>query len=133
MVDGAVARYLDCGIFDHGFARLHGGGCRRDVLVAFTWKGRGLCPSTRSGCSRCSRGGTAGSPSTTRWWSSRRSRRGGAADLIRDARAGGPRSIRVFRKNDKTWCRNTFSAAPESTYATGTHLLRSGELVGWIV
>ena len=45
MVDGAVARYLDCGIFENGFARLHCGGCRRDVLVAFSCKGRGLCPS----------------------------------------------------------------------------------------
>ncbi|MEX1245853.1 MAG: transposase [Thermoanaerobaculia bacterium] len=45
MVDGAVARYLDCGIFESGFARLHCGGCRRDVLVAFSCKGRGLCPS----------------------------------------------------------------------------------------
>jgi len=44
-VDGAVARYLDCGIFENGFARLHCGGCRRDVLVAFSCKGRGLCPS----------------------------------------------------------------------------------------
>lgn len=45
MVDGAVARYLDCGIFENGFARLHCDGCRRDVLVAFSCKGRGLCPS----------------------------------------------------------------------------------------
>ena len=45
MVDGAVARYLECGIFENGFARLHCGGCRRDVLVAFSCKGRGLCPS----------------------------------------------------------------------------------------
>jgi ribosomal protein S27E len=44
-VDGAIARYLDCGILENGFARVRCGDCRKDVLVAFSCKGRGLCPS----------------------------------------------------------------------------------------
>jgi len=44
LVDEAVARYLDCGIWDLGFARVK---CREspEDLLAFSWKGRGLCPS----------------------------------------------------------------------------------------
>jgi hypothetical protein len=42
---GGGGSVSDCGIFENGFARLHCGGCRRDVLVAFSCKGRGLCPS----------------------------------------------------------------------------------------
>jgi hypothetical protein len=44
-VDGVVARYLDCGILENGFARVRCAGCRHDMLVAFSCKGRGLCPS----------------------------------------------------------------------------------------
>ncbi len=44
-VDGVVARYLDCGILENGFARVRCAGCRNDMLVAFSCKGRGLCPS----------------------------------------------------------------------------------------
>jgi len=44
-VDGAIARYLDCGILENGFARVRCGECRKDMLVAFSCKGRGLCPS----------------------------------------------------------------------------------------
>ncbi len=44
-VDGAIARYLDCGILENGFARVRCGDCRKDMLVAFSCKGRGLCPS----------------------------------------------------------------------------------------
>jgi hypothetical protein len=37
--------YLRCGLLEYGFARLHCDACQRDVLVAFSCKGRGLCPS----------------------------------------------------------------------------------------
>ena len=43
--DQAVARYLDCGIWDNGFARIRCDACRHEMLVAFSCKQRGLCPS----------------------------------------------------------------------------------------
>ena len=36
---------LDCGILANGFARVHCASCGRDELVAFSCKGRGVCPS----------------------------------------------------------------------------------------
>jgi hypothetical protein len=44
-VEPAVHRYLDCGIFDHGVARIRCPDCRHEFLVAFSCKLRGLCPS----------------------------------------------------------------------------------------
>ncbi|MGB6367547.1 MAG: transposase zinc-binding domain-containing protein [Thermoanaerobaculia bacterium] len=44
-VEPAVCRYLDCGIFDHGVARIRCTECRHEFLVAFSCKLRGLCPS----------------------------------------------------------------------------------------
>jgi hypothetical protein len=44
-VDGVVARYLECGILDHGFARIRCPECKKELLLAFCCKGRGLCPS----------------------------------------------------------------------------------------
>ena len=41
----AFERYLECGIFAHGFARSRCGDCGHDFLVAFSCKGRGVCPS----------------------------------------------------------------------------------------
>ena len=41
----AFERYLECGIFAHGFARARCGDCGHDFLVAFSCKGRGVCPS----------------------------------------------------------------------------------------
>ena len=38
-------RYLDCGILAHGFARARCGQCGHDFLIAFSCKGRGVCPS----------------------------------------------------------------------------------------
>ncbi|NIV49573.1 MAG: hypothetical protein GWN46_23635, partial [Gammaproteobacteria bacterium] len=38
-------RYLECGILAHGFARARCSTCRQDFLVAFSCKGRGICPS----------------------------------------------------------------------------------------
>ncbi|MGH9460217.1 MAG: transposase zinc-binding domain-containing protein [Vicinamibacteria bacterium] len=43
--DTAVARYLDCGVFESGFARVVCPSCRWEFLVALSCKGRGLCPS----------------------------------------------------------------------------------------
>ena len=43
--DQEVARYLDCGIWDNGFARICCDACRHEMLVAFSCKQRGLCPS----------------------------------------------------------------------------------------
>jgi hypothetical protein len=40
-----VARYLDCGVWDSGFARVKCRTCPQEFLVAFSCKGRGLCPS----------------------------------------------------------------------------------------
>ena len=37
--------YLKCGILAHGFARAHCCECRKDFLIAFSCKGRGICPS----------------------------------------------------------------------------------------
>ena len=44
-MESAVQRYLDCGIFDHGVARVRCGECSHELLVAFSCKLRGLCPS----------------------------------------------------------------------------------------
>ena len=41
----AFAKYLECGIFAHGFARARFGDCGHDYFVAFSCKGRGVCPS----------------------------------------------------------------------------------------
>jgi hypothetical protein len=38
-------KYLECGIFAHGFARARCDDCGHDFLVAFSCKGRGVCPS----------------------------------------------------------------------------------------
>jgi len=41
----AFEKYLECGIFAHGFARARCDDCGHDFLVAFSCKGRGVCPS----------------------------------------------------------------------------------------
>ena len=41
----AFAKYLECGIFAHGFARARCDDCGHDYFVAFSCKGRGVCPS----------------------------------------------------------------------------------------
>ena len=44
-VEQAFRKYLECGIFAHGFARVRCDDCAHDYLVAFACKGRGVCPS----------------------------------------------------------------------------------------
>ena len=44
-VERELRAYLDCGILARGFLRLHCDGCGHDRLLAFSCKGRGLCPS----------------------------------------------------------------------------------------
>ena len=44
-MDEVVARYLDGGIWQSGFARVRCRRCPEEFLVAFSCKGRGLCPS----------------------------------------------------------------------------------------
>ncbi len=43
--DDVVARYLDCGDWNSGFARVRCGECAEEFLLAFSCKQRGLCPS----------------------------------------------------------------------------------------
>ncbi|MFY0579741.1 transposase zinc-binding domain-containing protein [Cystobacter fuscus] len=43
------ARYLECGVLAHGFARVRCESCKDELPVAFSCKGRGVCPpATRS-------------------------------------------------------------------------------------
>jgi len=44
-VERDFARYLACGVLAYGFARLACAGCRAEVLVPFSCKSRGVCPS----------------------------------------------------------------------------------------
>jgi ribosomal protein S27E len=44
-VEKAFRKYLECGIFAHGFARVRCDDCGDDFLVAFSCKGRAICPS----------------------------------------------------------------------------------------
>ena len=44
-VEKAFRKYLECGIFADGFARARCDDCGHDCLVAFSCKGRGVCPS----------------------------------------------------------------------------------------
>ena len=41
----AFERYIACGDFSRGFIRCHCDACAHDVLVPFSCKGRGVCPS----------------------------------------------------------------------------------------
>ena len=38
-------RYLECGILAHGFARARCADCGHDFIIAYSCKGRGVCPS----------------------------------------------------------------------------------------
>ncbi|HUP32904.1 MAG TPA: transposase zinc-binding domain-containing protein, partial [Gaiellaceae bacterium] len=39
--EAAAYAFLDCGIFEHGFARVRCDGCRSEYLVAFSCQHRG--------------------------------------------------------------------------------------------
>ena len=44
-VDRELAAYLRCGLLAHGFARVRCQACADEILVAFSCKRRGICPS----------------------------------------------------------------------------------------
>jgi hypothetical protein len=44
-VQNAFREYLRCGILAHGFARAYCSACGHDFLIAFSCKGRDICPS----------------------------------------------------------------------------------------
>ena len=44
-VRGELERYLRCGLLSEGFVRVYCATCKDDLLVAFSCKGRGICPS----------------------------------------------------------------------------------------
>ena len=44
-VEKELRGYLKCGIFSYGFVRCHCDACGHDMLVAFSCKNRGICPS----------------------------------------------------------------------------------------
>ncbi|RKH68791.1 hypothetical protein D7X96_16365 [Corallococcus interemptor] len=44
-VERDFARYLECGVLAHGFARVRCESCKDELRVAFSCKGRGVCPS----------------------------------------------------------------------------------------
>ena len=44
-VEQELLRYLDCGILAKGFARVRCAACGDELLVAFSCKNRGVCPS----------------------------------------------------------------------------------------
>ena len=44
-VEREFREFLRCGVLAHGFARFRCTDCQRELLVAFSCKGRGFCPS----------------------------------------------------------------------------------------
>lgn len=44
-IERELAEYLRCGILAHGFARVRCTTCHEEIVVAFSCKRRGLCPS----------------------------------------------------------------------------------------
>jgi hypothetical protein len=44
-VERELAEYLRCGILAHGFARVRCQACNDEILVAFSCKRLGICPS----------------------------------------------------------------------------------------
>ncbi len=44
-VEREFRRYLECGVLAHGSARARCSACGHDFLIAFSCKGRGVCPS----------------------------------------------------------------------------------------
>ncbi len=48
VVEKTVERFLDCGIFRHGFARIRCPDCCHEYLLAFSCKTRYFCPSCQA-------------------------------------------------------------------------------------
>ncbi len=44
-VELAFRKFLDCGVIERGFARVACASCHYEILVPFSCKARGLCPS----------------------------------------------------------------------------------------
>jgi hypothetical protein len=44
-VERELREFLTCGVMARGFARFRCSGCKREILIAFSCKGRGFCPS----------------------------------------------------------------------------------------
>lgn len=44
-IDSTFENYLGCGILAKGFACAHCNCCNKDFFIAFSCKGRGICPS----------------------------------------------------------------------------------------
>jgi hypothetical protein len=44
-IDREFQKYLECRILAKGFAHAHCEGCQKDFFIAFSCKGRGVCPS----------------------------------------------------------------------------------------
>ena len=44
-IERDLRRFLECGILAYGFARVYCDHCGRDYLLAYSCKGRGICPS----------------------------------------------------------------------------------------
>ncbi|HWU85828.1 MAG TPA: transposase zinc-binding domain-containing protein [Kofleriaceae bacterium] len=62
-VERELAEYLRCGVLAHGFARVRCTTCHEEIVVAFSCKRRGLCPSCgfherESAADRAARRGT---------------------------------------------------------------------------
>jgi hypothetical protein len=51
-VERDFSRYLECGVLAHGFARVRCESCKDERLVAFSCKGRGVCPSYNANAKR---------------------------------------------------------------------------------
>ncbi|MDA9981737.1 transposase zinc-binding domain-containing protein [Gammaproteobacteria bacterium] len=47
-IERGLRKFLECGILAHGFARAYCDHCGRDFLIAYSCKGRGICPSCHS-------------------------------------------------------------------------------------
>jgi len=47
-IERTFRRYLACGIFANGFCRLRCSQCGKDMLLPFSCKGRGVCPSCQA-------------------------------------------------------------------------------------
>ncbi|MCP3868698.1 MAG: hypothetical protein GY703_11500 [Gammaproteobacteria bacterium] len=45
VIEWEFRRYLDCGILAHGFASTHRPECGNNLLIAYSCKVRGVCPS----------------------------------------------------------------------------------------